>query len=164
MVRAEARCDPLLEPMRLTRVEEWVVSRSSPAQIAARRRNFLRLAEEFRDRQEAAPVLPGLPPGAAPYVFPVRVAAPDAVYADLRAAGAPVLRWDRFWPGAIEAGDDLGRQWGNDLLQILCHQDLTPDDMTVVARALIEASQRHRACSPQSVATDGAGGEVTLTQ
>jgi len=49
----------------------------------------------------------------------------EHAYAALRAAGCAVFRWDRAWPGVPHFPDDHGALWRHQLLQLLCHQDLT---------------------------------------
>jgi len=101
--------------------------------VRQRRQNYEALANGL-GRQPGASLLP-LSPGseAAPYVMPLWVAggAPraDEVYARLRAAGMPVFRWDRIWPGTPSSPDDTGALWSRQLLQFLCHQDLLAPDI-----------------------------------
>jgi hypothetical protein len=49
-----------------------------------------------------------------------------------------VFRWDRLWPGTPHDTDDAGVQWSRQVLQMLCHQDLSDADIAGVA----EATQR----------------------
>jgi perosamine synthetase len=139
-VRAAALADPLLVPMQLRRVEQRLVERLDRQRVAAlRRRNYERLAELLPAAPGMAPLFPHLPPGAVPYVFPVRLQEPDNIYAQLRAQRLPVLRWNRYWPGAIDSTRDVGRDWGHHVLQILCHQDLTLADLDTLAHSLTAA-------------------------
>jgi perosamine synthetase len=139
-VRAAALADPLLAPMRLRRVERHLFERLDRGRIVAlRRRNYERLAQLLPAGPGLIPLFPQLPPGAVPYVFAVRLESPDEVYAQLRAQRLPVLRWDRYWPGAIDAVRDVGRDWGHHVLQILCHQNLTLADLDILAHSLTAA-------------------------
>lgn len=136
-VRSEALADPLLLPARLRRAEEWLFRRSGWERIVRlRRRNYRLLGELIGRRPGLSPLFPELPEGAVPYVFPVWLNEPDEAYAALRAEALPVLRWNRYWPGAIESRSDTGRRWGHHVVQVLCHQDLTPDDLRTTATAL----------------------------
>lgn len=139
-VRAEALADPLLAPMRLRRVERHLFDCLDRQRIVAlRRRNYERLAQLLPATPGLVPLFPQLPPGAVPYVFAVRLESPDEVYPQLRAQRLPVLRWDRYWPGAIDAARDVGRDWGQHVLQILCHQNLTLADLDILAHNLTAA-------------------------
>lgn len=143
VVRAATLADPLLVPMRLRRVEQWLIDLVAPDRIVTqRRKNYLHLAQAIEQRPGVRPVLADVAVAAVPYAFPLWVERADAVYAELRAQLLPVLRWDTYWPGAIDAPDDVGRQWADHVLQILCHQDLTLSDMEVIARAVSDSARR----------------------
>ncbi|MCY4753748.1 DegT/DnrJ/EryC1/StrS family aminotransferase [Pelomonas aquatica] len=99
------------------------------ARIVERRRahydTLYRLTQRLRG---ARPLWGPLPAQAAPYVMPLWVDEPETAehaYAALRAAGCAVFRWDRAWPGVPHFPDDHGALWRHQLLQLLCHQDLT---------------------------------------
>lgn len=65
---------------------------------------------------------------AVPYVFPLWIAsacAANRVYQGLRARGHAVFRWDSLWPGTPQLAADEGPRWSSQVLQLLCHQDLT---------------------------------------
>ncbi len=85
---------------------------------------------------EGSPESPGvrvpwasLPHAAVPYVFPLWVDEPDAPYYALKAAGVPVFRWDRLWPGTPFLPGDEGYAWSRHILQLPCHQDLSAADL-----------------------------------
>lgn len=108
--------------------------------IAARRReNFARYGQHFANVTGARPVF--APPGSAtaPYVFPLWVDDAEAVYAAARAQRLPVFRWDRIWPGTPTLAGDQGRLWSHHVLQLLCHQDLSVEDVDSTAHALLAA-------------------------
>lgn len=96
------------------------------ARIVTRRRaHYETLYRLTLDLRGARPLLGALPAQAAPYVMPLWVDEPEPVYAALRAAGCAVFRWDRVWPGVPDFHDDHGARWRTQVLQLLCHQDLT---------------------------------------
>ena len=69
---------------------------------------------------------------------------PDAVYAALREGGHAVLRWDLRWTEATTGERDCGPAWSRHVLQLLCHQDLTPSQIDRTAaflRDLIETGR-----------------------
>lgn len=141
-VRDAALRDPLLVPMRLRCAERWLVERADRQRIvAARRRNYSRLGDLLSAGADFSPLFPALLDGAAPYVFPVWFREPEPAYAELRRRGLPVLRWNRYWPGADDpAIGGVGRMWGHHVVQVLCHQDLTANDMEAIAGALVQSA------------------------
>ena len=105
--------------------------------VHQRRLNFQTLASALAGAPGVAPLAAELPDEAAPYVWPLRVACPeraDAIYARMRSAQLPVFRWDRIWPGTPADPQDSGPQWSRQVLQMLCHQDLSAADLAYVAR------------------------------
>lgn len=120
------------------RVSQWLLDMLPRHRIVARRReNYSLYAQQFTDMPGAHSLFPELPLQTAPYVFPVWFDAADEIYAGLRAAGAPVFRWDRIWPGTpTDLPNDHGIAWSRHVLQFLCHQDLSSTDVRyVVMRA-----------------------------
>ena len=106
--------------------------------VSRRRANFTLYSKHFDGVRGARPLFPAPPPAVAPYVFPLWVDDADRVYDALRAIDAPVFRWDRIWPGTPMLSDDQGPLWSRHVLQLLCHQDLSADDVTHVARVTTE--------------------------
>jgi hypothetical protein len=104
--------------------------------VIRRQENYRGYAAHFPTASGVRPLFPDLPQQAVPYVFPVWFDAVDEVYAGLRAAGLPVFRWDRVWPGTPRLEGDHGLAWSRQVLQFLCHQDLnTADIRYIVQRA-----------------------------
>jgi perosamine synthetase len=105
--------------------------------IAQRRRNFSTFQGLLVDLQGARSLasLPSNP--VAPYVFPLWVDNADFVYQTLREEGMPVFRWDRIWPGTPHLVHDVGADWSQHVLQLLCHQDLDESDIRRSATRLI---------------------------
>ncbi|CAM3976069.1 DegT/DnrJ/EryC1/StrS family aminotransferase [Roseateles saccharophilus] len=96
--------------------------------VERRRAHYETLHRLTQNLPGTRPLFGPLPAQAAPYVMPLWVDSPEAaetVYAALRAAGCAVFRWDRVWPGVPEFPNDHGALWRTQLLQLLCHQDLT---------------------------------------
>lgn len=97
--------------------------------IKQRQRNYAIYAEMLAAVPGARPLKPGPIRPAAPYVFPLWVDDADRVYDAMRNAGLPVFRWDRIWPGTPVLPGDVGLQWARNVLQLLCHQDLSESDV-----------------------------------
>lgn len=129
-------------------VAAMLLHRSLPtARIVGRRReNFGALQRRFAATSSARGVGGELPEQAAPYVFPLWVdgaSRAGAVYAVARAERLPVFRWDRIWPGTPDDASDAGPAWSRQVLQVLCHQDLSATDIERVADRLLEALATH---------------------
>jgi dTDP-4-amino-4,6-dideoxygalactose transaminase len=103
------------------------------ASLQRRRAHAITLARGLADLPGTR--LLGADPGDAPYVLPWcfdDADRADAVYAEARAAGLAVFRWDIAWPGAPgdeHAAQDHGVRWRRRVLQLLCHQDLADTDL-----------------------------------
>lgn len=103
-----------------------------------RKENFAAYANHFRHIDGARALFNDTKDIAAPYVFPLWVDDAERVYRAARSLGLPVFRWDRAWPGTPVIAGDTGPQWSRHVLQLLCHQDLSLDDVSATACALIE--------------------------
>jgi dTDP-4-amino-4,6-dideoxygalactose transaminase len=101
--------------------------------VERRRRNWERLAAGLGDLPGCRVLLLGSAPEA-PYVLALWADEPDTLYHRLRAAGAPVFRWDTRWPGVPTLDGDNGSAWSHHVIQFLCHQSLTPADIEQVVR------------------------------
>jgi perosamine synthetase len=100
--------------------------------VQARRSHYQTLADGFVSAPGAHAFSPAMPEDAAPYVCPLWVEGPqraDEVYARMRRAGLAVFRWDQIWPGTPADPADAGPGWSRQMLQLLCHQDLSTDDV-----------------------------------
>lgn len=128
--------DLTLASARLTSTCRWLVKTVDRGRIAAlRRRNYEMLVERLAALPGVRPLYPTLPDGAAPYVFPLWVAQPEARYPALKTAGVPVFRWDRLWPGTTSHAADHGLKWSKHVFQLPCHQGLSDEDLEwLVAR------------------------------
>ena len=104
--------------------------------VAARRRNYALLAQLIASIPGVRALRPVLPDDAAPYVFPLWVDRPEAVYQEVRRAGVPVFRWDELWPTSPALPGDVGHEWATHVFQIGCHQDLRPEDVGTEVDAL----------------------------
>ena len=117
-------------------VARWACRRLPRARITARRRaNFLQLKQALGG-VSGCRVLLDLSPTDAPYALPLWVDDAERVYQALRSAAMPVFRWDRVWAGTPELPGDSGARWSRQVLQVLCHQDLSEAEIALVARTL----------------------------
>lgn len=122
--------DPAIAHRAIADPCRWVATSLPRSRIVdRRRRNFEFLQRELTGLTALHPLLAGLPDNCAPYVFPLWLDTPDPGYAELRRLGVPVFRWDRLWPSVPNIPGDMGRLWSHHVLQLACHQDLTPSDL-----------------------------------
>lgn len=110
--------------------------------VQRRRDNYVTLARQLADAPGAQVLTPELPATNVPYVLPLWVdgaTRADAVYARLRSERLPVYRWDRLWPGTPQLDADTGAHWSRHVMQLLCHQDLSQDELIQVAAVTHQA-------------------------
>lgn len=114
--------------------------------VSLRRANYLALQAAFGTLPGCRPLFAHLPDGACPWVFPLLVDQPEAVFERLHAAGVPMVRFGAaLWPG-VDAGVcansvALGRQ----LIAFPCHQELREAEsrwMIAAVRDALDASAK----------------------
>jgi len=116
--------------MALTQASIWIARHAHRQRnVDGRRANYQLFAQAFAGVPGMHPLLPHLPDQCAPYVFPLWVDQPDPGYAELRRVEYPVSRWDWLWPTVPSIENDQGKLWSHHVLQLACHQDLTPAEL-----------------------------------
>jgi perosamine synthetase len=117
----------------------WVMAMLPRRRIIARRQeNFARYQACLQGGDGFGPLFASESAAGAPYVFPLWIESAslaDYVYQGLRRGGHAVFRWDRQWPGTPTLIGDHGSLWSRQVLQLLCHQDLTLADIEAAAAA-----------------------------
>ena len=95
--------------------------------IAQRRRaNYLALHEALRDLPGLPPLFAELPPDVYPWAFPVVAADPDRIFAPLKLAGVPVIRFaEALWPGVDASVCQHSANLSRRVFAFPCHQELT---------------------------------------
>lgn len=107
--------------------------------VEARRRNFFFLLGRLRD--VAPPLFNQLPPGVCPLFYPLLVEDKAEVMARLRARGVETIDfWRRFHPACDASAFPEVAALRRMVLEIPCHQDLTPERMAVVADEVRKAA------------------------
>lgn len=130
----------------LTYASRWIAQHAPRERIVSRRReHYIFFARELSGLAGLHPLRLSLPADCAPYVFPLWVDDPDPGYAELRRLAFPVSRWDWLWPTVSNIEDDSGIKWSHHVLQLACHQDLTPDELQQMVDTL------KRIYAPQAV-------------
>jgi perosamine synthetase len=112
--------------------------------VTLRRRNYLEMQTALGALPGCRPLFPDLPDGACPWVFPLLVEQPEAVFASLHDAGVPMVRFGAtLWPGVdtnvCANSITLGRQ----LIAFPCHQELNDAErgwMTAAIRRAVGAA------------------------
>ncbi|MGQ5523152.1 DegT/DnrJ/EryC1/StrS family aminotransferase [Chitinimonas sp. PSY-7] len=132
--------DVALSHQALTAPCRWLAENSPRARIVEqRRKHFMAFIDAFSDHLSVWPLIKHLPEDCAPYVFPLWVANPDPGYIALREMGIPLSRWDRPWHNVPEISGDQGSLWSHHILQLPCHQDLSPEDLDILVREIRRA-------------------------
>ncbi len=105
--------------------------------VLQRQRNF-NIYSQLLSNVGGADAMVELPKAnVAPYVYPLWVDDADRIYHQLRKEGMPVFRWDTLWPGTPTLKNDRGLAWSRHVIQLLCHQDLTEEDVCYAAGRLV---------------------------
>jgi len=118
--------DPRWADKRSSWFSRAVLRAVSPARIVARRRrNYLDLQRALDGVPGCRPLYSSLPDGACPWMFPLLVDRPQAVFDALLRAGVPMTRFGAtLWAGVDASvcanSADLGRR----LIAFPCHQAL----------------------------------------
>ena len=123
------------DPAWLDKRSSWfsrrLVTKSGHGRIVARRRaNYLRLELALGRLAGCRPLFARLPEDVCPWLYPLVVEQPEAVFGRLLEAGVPVTRFaETLWPG-VDAGvcansAGLSRQ----VLAFPCHQELRPQEL-----------------------------------
>lgn len=102
--------------------------------IEIRRRNYTRLIEGIAQIQHLKPLFPELPDHVVPYMLPVLLESGEADFARLKRAGIPLWRWEDLAVSDCSVSQPYRLQ----LLQIPCHQDLTPSEIDWIIGQLSE--------------------------
>lgn len=121
---------PLTKRIALAQDMETIVER--------RRRNYFFLMSRLRD--VSPPLFNQLPPGVCPLFYPLVVEDKAEVLARLRVRGIDAIDfWRRFHPACDASAFPEVAQLRRSVVEIPCHQDLTPGLMAEVADAVRDA-------------------------
>lgn len=136
---AEGSMDTARAHRQPTRTTRFLVAHLPRQGLVERRRAlYADLAQGLAGHGGLHPLMPQLPAGCAPYVFPLWVDAPDPAYAELRRRGIPVFRWNWLWPGTPAIVGDSGSAWADHVLQLGCHQALSAADVDRIVQTVLE--------------------------
>lgn len=126
---------PLTKRIALAQDLEGIVER--------RRRNYFFLLSRLRD--VSPPLFNQLPPGVCPLFYPMVVEDKAEVMARLHAKGIDAIDfWRRFHPACDASAFPEVAQLRRSIVEIPCHQDLTPEVMAEVADVVRDALKADR--------------------
>lgn len=123
------------DPAWLDKRSSWFSRRlvTAPGQgriVALRRANYLRLEQALGALAGCRPLFAYLPDGVCPWLFPLLVDAPEAVFARLLQAGVPVTRFaETLWPGVDASVYANSVALSRRVLAFPCHQELRADEL-----------------------------------
>ncbi|WP_342120936.1 aminotransferase class I/II-fold pyridoxal phosphate-dependent enzyme [Pseudoduganella sp. OTU4001] len=111
---------------------------------ALRRRHYQQLQNALGQLPGCQPLFAQLPDGVYPWVFPLKVEQPQALFRTLKSRGVPVVRFGEFlWPGVDASVCANSVTLSRQVLQLPCHQELRASElawMIAQVRSAVEAS------------------------
>ncbi|HEY7652070.1 MAG TPA: DegT/DnrJ/EryC1/StrS family aminotransferase [Methylomirabilota bacterium] len=127
-----------------SRVSRWIAAHSDTAAIAAKRReNYLFLLEAVSGLAGVTPLLPTLPAGVCPWVFPVFFDNLPEGHRRLRERGIPAASWDGVRPPSVPRGVYPAADFLYDRAVFLpVHQSLEPEHLRLIVEGVREVRPR----------------------
>ncbi|MCC6070646.1 aminotransferase class I/II-fold pyridoxal phosphate-dependent enzyme [Massilia sp. GCM10020059] len=127
--------DPRWLDKRSSLFSRLVLRFAARGRIAQRRRaNYLALQAALAGLPGMAPLFPALPADVYPWAFPVVVADPERIFAPLKMAGVPVIRFaEKLWPG-VDCPDSI--ELSRRVFAFPCHQELTDAEIRWLAATI----------------------------
>lgn len=112
------------------------------ARIAAlRQRHYRKLEEALDGLPGLRPLFPALSPGVCPWVFPMLADDPEPLFARLKAAGVPVVRFGwPLWPDVDEGVCPVSAGLSRRVLSFPCHQELRAQELDWMIGAIRAAA------------------------
>ena len=122
--------------VRATGVTTSIVQWSSRSRVVeGRRRNYFALLAGFDNSSNCRPLLPELPDGVVPFMFPLWIDNLSAIFGSLEDRGVPMQRFGQFlWPGVDAKVCSTSVQLSRHLIQLPCHQSLTKREIDTIIR------------------------------
>jgi len=122
--------DPNLVHKRMSAWSRLVVHAADRRRIVENRRShFLRLRDGLVDASGCHALLPALPAGVVPYVFPLIVDDPERLFPNLKRRGVPIVRFGQYLYDGAERICPVAADYARRLFQLPCHQELTPAEI-----------------------------------
>ncbi|MFP5392972.1 MAG: aminotransferase class I/II-fold pyridoxal phosphate-dependent enzyme [Gammaproteobacteria bacterium] len=110
--------------------------------VALRRARYLRLHAALQSLPGCRPLIDALPEQACPWVFPLRVDDPEALFARLHAAGVPITRFaDSLWPGVDASVCPHSARLSRHVLCFPVHQELRERELAWMIDTIVAAAR-----------------------
>lgn len=118
--------EPQWVDKRMSLVSRLLMQSSSFGRIISRRRkHYQRLLDACNDIPGCHPLFPVLPEKVVPYAFPMVIDDPERVFAILKHAGVPIIRFgEMLWPGVDASICPVSVEFSRKVFQFPCHQEL----------------------------------------
>ena len=98
--------------------------------IARRRQHYQRLLQACQDIPGCRPLFPVLPEKVVPYAFPMVFDDPERIFAPLKLAGVPIIRFGEvLWPGVDASVCPISVEFSRRVFQFPCHQELDESEL-----------------------------------
>ncbi len=125
------------------RLMRWVDTRRI---VEKRRENYLRIHEQLSNTAGGAPLFHDLADEVVPYVYPFIVDQPERVFAPMKVAGIPILRFGEFlWEGVDERVCPVSANLSRRVFQFPCHQELKEGELEWMLTRIREILKESRA-------------------
>ncbi|HTO60348.1 MAG TPA: aminotransferase class I/II-fold pyridoxal phosphate-dependent enzyme [Bradyrhizobium sp.] len=116
----------------------WATSRRRL--VARRRAHYRRLVQAFAGVSGVRALIPDLPEGAVPYMFPLWVDDLDRVFPKLEDLAVPMQRFGQFLSPEITAETfPTSFAFSHNVIQLACHQELTDDEVDSIVALVLQA-------------------------
>ena len=130
----EGEFDPSWKRVSISAASRLIVALSPRHHIVAnRRRNYERLSSAFSGLPGCRPLMPKLPDGVVPYMFPLWVGRLSEIFDRLEDDAVPMARFGQFpWHGLEPDTCPVSTQLSRHSVQFPCHQELTDQEMQAI--------------------------------
>jgi dTDP-4-amino-4,6-dideoxygalactose transaminase len=119
------------------RTSRWLCRHVDIATVARRRReNYQRWLAATQNLPHCRPLYPELPADSIPYMFPLRIDAPQTQFYPLKRTGLPIWRWDSIAASTCPIASDYRLH----LLHLPCHQSLSTAELDWMIAAVQKVS------------------------
>jgi perosamine synthetase len=109
-----------------TLAARWIQAHVDIASVRdARRARYMQWVQAVAGLRRARALLPSLPQGCTPYMFPLLVDDPDASFYPLKHGGVPIWRWDDMAVSTCA----VAQRYRQGVFHLPCHQGLSEEQM-----------------------------------
>ncbi len=118
--------DPAWVSKKMSLASKYVLKHANQERLVEKRRkNYALLEKAFSNVDGVTSLYSKLPDNVVPYVFPLLVHEPEAIFIELKQLGVPILRFGEFlWDGVDESVCPVSVNLSRRVFQLPCHQEL----------------------------------------